>query len=121
MSNETVVAIERRDAFVLATLNTSEMDEDRSRRLQDTVSSCLADAGSLPVVLDFSSVSFVPSLSLGVLVTLQNEAKRAGRRFVLVGLRPPVREVLALTRLDKLFDICDTVADAQAHLSTASG
>lgn len=121
MSNEPVVAIERRDAYLLATADISEMDEDSSRRLQDTVSSTLAESGSVPIVLDLSKVTFLPSSSLGVLVKLQNEARQGQRRFILVGLRPQIREVLAVTRLDKLFDICDTVDEVQSHLSASSG
>ena len=118
MSNESVVAIERRDDFILAAVNVSEMDEQSSRCLLDTVTSSVAEAGSLPIVLDLSNVNFLPSASLGVLVKLQNESRQGGLRFILVGLQPQIREVLALTRLDKLFDIHESVDDARTHLST---
>lgn len=118
MSNQTSVAIERRDDFILAAVNTSEIDEQSSRALLDTVASSAAESGSLPMVLDLSKVDFLPSASLGVLVKLQNESRQGGLRFMIVGLQPQVREVMTLTQLDKLFDIHASVDAARARLST---
>ena len=40
------------------------------------------------------------------------EFKQTGQRFMLVGIQPSVREVLAITRLDKVFEIYETVDGA---------
>jgi anti-anti-sigma factor len=65
-----------------------------------------------------SKVQFVPSLSLAALVTMLREFKQAGQRFILVGIQPSVRGTLAVTHLDRLFEIYEDVKDAveQIHL-----
>ena len=72
-------------------------------------------ARDLPVVLDLSNVGFFPSVSLGAVVVLLNTLKKAGQKLILVGLQPPVREALAITRLDKLFEIRDDVEEVVAE------
>ena len=114
MSEQQSVSIESRDRALLAVVNLTSLDEDHTRRMQEEVARAAAAARHLPVVLDLSRVEFVPSLSLGALVTLLQECRQHNQRFVLAGMQPPVRESLAITRLDKLFEICESVDDALA-------
>jgi anti-anti-sigma factor len=55
-------------------------------------------------------------MALGAIVVLLNTLKQHGQKFILVGLQPAVRDSLAVTRLDKLFEIRDDVEDVLAHL-----
>ena len=89
--------------------------------LDPSVTSDLVDAldeynNSSGFGLDLSKVEFFPSVSLGSVVVLLNELKKHGQKFVLIGLGPVVRDALAITRLDKLFEIHDSAADALAQL-----
>jgi anti-anti-sigma factor len=61
--------------------------------------------GAQELVLDFGNVHYIASLALGVLVTMHKRVAAAGRRLTLCNLRPPVREVLAITCLDKLLNV----------------
>ena len=116
MSEQQVMSITQRDDLVLAVVHQAEMDEEATGKMQAEVLASSEQAGELPVALDLSNVSFFPSLSLGAIVTMLNTLKARGQRLILVGLQPPVRESLALTRLDKLFEIREDVEDVQAHL-----
>jgi len=120
MAEETVVSIEHHDQAILAVVQCGSLNEDQTGQMQEEVAAAAAERPELPLVLEMSKVEFVPSLSLGALVTLLQGCRQSNQRFVLAGLQPPVRESLALTRLDKLFDICDTVDEAMAHLRESS-
>jgi anti-sigma B factor antagonist len=100
---------------VVAVVEQAEMDEASTGKMQAEVLAGAEQAKELPVALDLSKVSFFPSLSLGAIVVLLNTLKKRGQKLILVGLQPPVREALALTRLDKLFEIRDDVEEAIAH------
>ena len=66
------------------------------------------------LLLNFSSVKLIHSIGLAALVTLNRKVKTCGGKLILCGMRPDVREVFAVSRLTKLFDIEDTEADALA-------
>jgi anti-sigma B factor antagonist len=114
MSDETTVIIDVRDKAVVAQVQCESLEEDRTQAMQSSVSAAGAEHRSLPVILDLSKVSFMPSLSLGALVTLLQGFRKEKQRFVLAGLQPDLRSVLAITRIDKLFDIADNVDEAIA-------
>ena len=45
-----------------------------------------------------------------------SELKKFEQRFILVDIQPPIREVLALTKLEKVFEIYDDVDTALEHI-----
>lgn len=65
------------------------------------------------VVVDLSGVTFVDSSGLGALVALLKRIGPSGA-MALVGVQPPVAKLLALTRLDRIFEIHPTLAQAQS-------
>lgn len=71
------------------------------RRLAELRTS--ADPG---LVLDLSAVSFLSSTALSRFVVLDRELRAGGGRLSLVNVRPDVRRVFAVTRLDELLDVC---------------
>ena len=66
-----------------------------------------------PVAVDLSGVEYIDSSGIAGLVEAYQMARRNGTRFALAALSDPVRRVLSLARLDRVFTICDT---AQAGL-----
>lgn len=119
MSENEVLQVHPHDEIVWTEVRCAEMDENLTRKMQEELLEAAAKVRELPVVLDVSKVTFLPSLSIGALVSFLTEFKQAGRRFLLVGLQPPVREVLAVTRLDKIFEIYDGVDDALEQIRLA--
>jgi anti-sigma B factor antagonist len=92
------------------------MDEERTKQMQDSLMKAAEAKPKLPVVLDLTKVEFLPSLSIGALVSFMTYFKQLGRRFILVGIQPPIRDMLAITRLDKIFEMFDNVDDALQHI-----
>ncbi len=112
MSDCECVTVQPGDEILHAVVECADMDDERTREVQAKIIEAGAQARHLPVVLDMTKVQFVPSLSLAALVTTLREFRQAGQRFILVGVQPTVRGTLAITHLDRLFEIYDDVNDA---------
>ena len=106
--------------LISAELQCKELDEQHAENMQEKVKETCEQTPQLPVVLEMSKVEFVPSLSLGALVTLLQTMKQDNRRFILANIKPNVRAALTICRLNKLFEICDSVDEARTKISNAS-
>ncbi len=77
-------------------------------------SAVLAPAAAAPgrLVVDLTALDFIDSTGLGVLVAARQHAHDHGIHFTLVCPRDRVLKVFRITRLDKVFDIRHSLADA---------
>ena len=66
------------------------------------------------ILLDFDGVEFLSSAALGKLITLDRKVKTHKGRLKMCGFRSEVQNVLAVTKLDKVFDIRGDRAEALA-------
>src|SRR5687767_2586448 len=64
------------------------------------------------VLLDFTGVTFLSSVMLGKLITLNKMATGGGGRLVMCSFQQDIFEVFETTKLDKLFKIRETRLDA---------
>lgn len=62
-------------------------------------------------LIDLSKVNTVGNVGLVTLVEADKFAKKTGRRLSLCNLRESVQYILAITELDRQFDILDGYAD----------
>lgn len=63
-------------------------------------------------IFDLSDVPFIDSMGMGSIVTEHVRCQQKGISLVLAGANPRVRELLKLTRVDKLLPVSDTVEEA---------
>jgi anti-sigma B factor antagonist len=68
----------------------------------EQLSAFLAAPGPRRLLLDFANVGSLSSLMLATLVTLNRAAESARGRLALCNLRPPIREILDVTRLTQI-------------------
>src|ERR1700730_9830788 len=68
------------------------------------------------VLADFSEVPDIGSAGIGFIVGVYTSTKNAGGRFVLVGLRPRVREVLDITRVSTVIPLAADIVSGLATL-----
>ena len=120
MSPSQAIEIKTDEEIILAALQCTRMEDEHAQAMQTEVLAAAEQASHLPVVLDMSKVEMLPSLSIGALVTLLQKFKQDGRRFVLVGLQPKARETLTVCRLDKLFEICDSLEETLSRIRQSS-
>jgi anti-anti-sigma factor len=65
------------------------------------------------VAVDLAGVQGISSADLNVLIALHGKLRSGGRELVLVNVAQPLRDILELTRLDRLFRI---ESDPSMHL-----
>ena len=70
--------------------------------------------GSSRVVLNLAHLHFISSMFLGMLVVLHKRAVSAKTELKLCGIQPEAAVVFKITRLDKVFDICEDEGSALA-------
>jgi len=99
------------DAAVVAAAG--EIDLNASPAFQQALLALL-DRRPAALVVDLAGVSYMDSSGVASLVKVLSRARTAGIRLVLAALTARVRSVLEITRLDTVFEICDTVEEALA-------
>jgi len=70
------------------------------------------------VLIDMSDVSFANSSFLSALLSAHAPITRRGARLVIVGISPTIAQVFTITKLDLIFTIYDTIAQAFEHNNT---
>lgn len=65
----------------------------------------LIDEKRADVLLDCTSLKYIDSTGLGVLVSALKKVKEAQRRICIVNLKPHIAKIFTLTGLDKIFEI----------------
>jgi anti-anti-sigma factor len=80
--------------------------------LQEAIQSAPAHA----LILDLANVPYMDSSAVGVLVQAYVSCRKSQRKLALVGVTDRVRNVLHLASVDILFNIFDTMPEAEAAL-----
>jgi anti-sigma B factor antagonist len=101
--------IERHDDVVVIRLQVKDLDEAHTKAVHADVNAAAAESPALPFILDLSGVKFLPSITLGAMVRLGQTFRARNQRLLLAGLQPTIRQVLTITKLDRLFEIQDDV------------
>jgi anti-sigma B factor antagonist len=83
--------------------------QDLKQLVQDAL-----DRGDRKFVFDFSRTAYIDSSGLGALVSISKRVREAGGELRLAALNEDLRSLFELTKLDTLFPIADTAADALA-------
>ncbi len=84
---------------------------DNAPGVKKQIQNCLEE-GNKSLVLDMSNVPFIDSSGLGTLVGSMRVVAAKGGDLIIAGMIPEVRALFQLTRLDKVFEIYDTVDQA---------
>ncbi len=74
----------------------------------------LLEAHKTNMHLDMQGVDFINSSGLGALVSIMKEIRICKGRLTLSGLAPYVNEIFEITQLTHVFEIYDTLEEAQA-------
>lgn len=85
-----------------------DIDLARSPELRQRLRSEL-ERGHRRLVLDLSGVPYMDSSGVATLVEALQRSRTAGCRLLLAGLTPKVRSIFAISRLDTVFQILDSV------------
>jgi anti-sigma B factor antagonist len=86
---------------------------DESNALRAKLKSLIAE-GKKKIVLNMDNIKYIDSAGLGILVAAHCSAKSQGASLVLCHLGRKLQEVLQITKLVTVFEVCDTEAAAVA-------
>ena len=87
--------------------------------LKDKIKDVL-NMGMKSILIDLGKVPYVDSTGIGFLVSSHTAVTSQGGDFKLLSPNPRVREVLRITKLDKIFEIFDKEEDAVASFQASS-
>jgi anti-sigma B factor antagonist len=101
---------------VLAVHGDADMNvaEELEARLTEVI-----DEGPSAVVLDLSGVTFLDSMTLGVMLHGLKRLGAAGGRLRIVTARPEIRRIFELTLLDRLFELDSSREEALAAATSS--
>jgi anti-anti-sigma factor len=68
------------------------------------------------IILDFTKVAFLSSQMLGVIITLHKKAAAIQGKVVLCGLRPDLKKVFTMMKMEKLMPIVEMEGQAMEAL-----
>jgi anti-sigma B factor antagonist len=89
---------------------------EESNALRQKLKSLLAE-GKKKIVLNMDNIKYIDSAGLGILVAAHVSAKTQGASLHLCHLGSKFQEVLQITKLLTVFEVCDTEAAAVASFS----
>jgi anti-sigma B factor antagonist len=87
------------------------MDAQFAGLLKDRIQELL-DGGTTQLVMDLEGLEFLDSSGLGALVSCLRRIKEKKGEIKLAGLRPEVLSIFEITRVSRLFHICESVQEA---------
>ena len=90
-----------------------ELDLHTSPALRDHLLG-LIGSGTARIAVDMSKVDFMDSSSLGALITCLKRLRESDGRLALVGMDGSPMKVMALTGLDRVFDLVGSTDELPA-------
>jgi anti-sigma B factor antagonist len=110
MADNLVIETRETDDWVVLDVR-GEVDLYTAPQLKDQISELAA--GHKPrVAINLEGVEFMDSTAIGVLISGLKRCREAGGDLVLVAPQEPVRKVLSITGLDRVFATHDSVERA---------
>lgn len=103
-------SLERTDDVLIVTVDGQLVVTNR-QEFKQAILDAVAQGAKL-VVVDFTTSGYIDSSGLGALVSLSRRLREAGGDLRLVGLNDDLRTLFELTRLDALFPLYATRAEA---------
>ena len=95
------------------------LEENDIVALQESVMSVVEQAEKINLILDFCNVRFLSSAVLGLLIRVSKKTYEQDGQLKLCNISPNIYEVFKITRLTKIFDICEDVKSAVEDLAKA--
>jgi len=105
------------DVTVVRFVDRKILDVTNIHELGKELFALVEEQNKKKLLLNFTTVEFLSSETLGELIKLEKKVKQHSGRLMFSNIKPEIYEVFAITRLNKLFDIRDDEAEALAAFS----
>ena len=111
------VSQEKGDIRVVEFTNNKILDEANIDAIQKTLNALVDEQTRPRILLDFGNVDHLSSAALGALININNRVRQKNGELRLANIKPQILEVFVITKLNKLFRILPTRAEALASFA----
>ena len=109
------------DVTVVSLKDRKILLEEQIQAVGEQLMSLANESGPVQLLLNFRNVEYMSSAVLGMLDTFNKKIKAGGGKLVLCNIDPQIREVFAITKLDKLFVISDQEQEVDSLRAYVAG
>jgi len=88
------------------------LDEANIQMIGEEIGALVDSQPKPKLLISFVNVDHLSSAALGTLITINNKVRGRGGQLRLADIDPQIYEVFVITRLNKLFQIHETAAEA---------
>jgi anti-sigma B factor antagonist len=108
---------DHKDVKVVDFIESKILDEANIAEIGQALTALVESKDRPKILLDFAKVDHLSSAALGMLINVNNRVKQQSGQLRLSNIRPQIMEVFEITKLNKLFKILPTRAEALASYS----
>src|SRR3954468_19823529 len=108
---------DHKDVKVIDFVDSKILDEANITEIGQNLTVLVAAKDRPKLLLDFANVDHLSSAALGMLINVNNKVKQQNGQLRLANIKPQIMEVFEITKLNKLFKILATRAEALASYS----
>ena len=108
---------QHKDVRIVEFTNNRILDEANIAEIGQTLTALIEERTAPKLLLDFSTVDHLSSAALGMLINANNKIRETNGQLRLTNIKVQILEVFKITRLDKLFKIFPTRAEALASFN----
>lgn len=107
------------DVLIVQFETASELNDFRNNAVRDALYSMIQSGPEANLAVDLERIDYLSSSGLAILVGLKRRIEARGGKAVFYQLQPVVRDLLAVTKLDRFFQIVDDESRALSSLRSA--
>ena len=97
--------------------NNRILDEANIADIGSTLGALIEEGDNPRLLLDFNNVDHLSSAALGMLINANNKVRERSGQLRLTNIKPQILEVFVITKLNKLFRIFPSRAEALASFT----
>ena len=110
---EPKISIEYEGNVTVAILTEEKiLQEADIQGLENSIMALIEQVSGINLIINFCNVKFLTSSALGLLIRVIKKMHETGGKLKLCSIDPKIFEVFTITRLDKVFEIYDSQAEA---------
>jgi len=106
-----IYKIEKNEGFAVMTPSLETILIEENEQLKSALI-FLLDQGCKNLILDLSQTNYISSLVLGTLMFILKKSKETNGNLIICNMNEKIKEVFAITNLDKVFDIASDRIEA---------
>jgi anti-sigma B factor antagonist len=108
------ITVDVKDGVTHITFRYPELDIAEVPQIDEELRSAIEAADTTRFVLDLTGVRYMPTVGLGMLMSILIKIRKEGGEFRLASLCADLKGLLTMVRLDTVFEIYDDVDEALA-------